>query len=289
MSAAVCLPGTSGDSFLAGVAASVLHDEPACLLYEKERGRKSKKRVKPAKAVSAPSVYTSMPASIMAIAAHPGDGMFTMGAAVAKQVHAGGSGVFLNMSLGEKGHPRIASKEYGEMQRKAMLDSAAALGATALFLPYGDGEVPANQDAAFAVCDIIREHKPEIVVTHWHGSWHKDHQNTYLVVRDAVFYAALPALARTHPAHSVHKIYFADNWEDEANFIADVYLDIAPVFDNWMKASALFPMWRGETGFRYNDYYRSLAVMRGCRSGFDRAVALMSDPDQRSSRVQSLG
>ena len=49
-------------------------------------------------------------------------------------------------------------------------------------------------------------------------------------------------------------------------------------------------MWRGQTGFfRYNDYYRSLAVMRGCLSGFKYAVALMTDPNQRFSKVRSLG
>ena len=40
-------------------------------------------------------------------------------------------------------------------------------------------------------------------------------------------------------------------------------------------------MWRGETGFRYNDYYTSLA-------GIPRAVALMSDPGDRVMRVRSL-
>jgi len=47
-------------------------------------------------------------------------------------------------------------------------------------------------------------------------------------------------------------------------------------------------MWRGETGFRYNDYYRSLAVARGCLGGYQYAVALMSSPGQREARVRSL-
>lgn len=48
-------------------------------------------------------------------------------------------------------------------------------------------------------------------------------------------------------------------------------------------------MWRGQTGFfRYNDYYSSLAVMRGCLSEFKYAVALMSDESQRTQRLQTL-
>jgi hypothetical protein len=49
-------------------------------------------------------------------------------------------------------------------------------------------------------------------------------------------------------------------------------------------------MWRGETGLiRYNDYYQSLAVRRGCLAGFRHAVALMSDPNQRTTRIKTLG
>ena len=46
------------------------------------------------------------PGKILAIAAHPGDGMFTMGATLAQQIERGGSGVLLCLSLGEKGAPK---------------------------------------------------------------------------------------------------------------------------------------------------------------------------------------
>src|SRR6266567_1409918 len=136
-----------------------------------------------------------MATKIMAIAAHPGDALFTMGATVAQHVHNGGQGVFLNLTLGEKGHRTIAPAEYGEMQRVATEKAAKLLGAGAVFLPYRDAELPASDAASLAVCDIIREHRPDIVITHWSGSWHKDHQNTFMIVRDAIFYAALGAMA----------------------------------------------------------------------------------------------
>jgi len=229
-----------------------------------------------------------MAGTILAIAAHPGDALFTMGAAVAQQIQQGSHGVFLSLSLGERGHPKIPPKEYGELQRAATEKAAQLLGAGALFLAYPDGEIPFNDEISFAVCDLIREHKPAVIVTHWSGSWHKDHQNCHAIVRDAIFYAGLPALERRFPAHSVGSLYFAENWEDITNFLPDTYLDISAVYQKWTDACSVFPMWRGETGFRYNDYYRSLAVMRGCLSGFQYAVALMSSAQQREQRVRSL-
>ena len=227
---------------------------------------------------------------VLAIAAHPGDGLFTMGAVLAQQISRGGTGILLSLSLGEKGAPKdIAVQRYGEMQRTATEKATRLLGAEAIFLTYPDAEIPFNEESTLAVCDVIREHKPDVMVTHWSGSWHKDHQNCHLIVRDAVFYAALETLVRSRPAHSVSKVFYADNWEDASNFVADTYLDIEAIYEKWMQACDFYPMWRGQTGFfRYNDYYSSLSIMRGCLSGFKHAVALMSDPGQRMIRSRSL-
>jgi N-acetylglucosamine malate deacetylase 1 len=227
---------------------------------------------------------------VMAIAAHPGDGMFTMGAALAKQIERGGAGVLLSLSLGERGAPKdIPVSQYGAMQRTSTENAARLIGVEAAFLDYPDAEIPFNEESSLRVCDAIREHRPEAVVTHWSGSWHKDHQNCHLIVRDAIFYAGLQTLTREHKAHAVSKTFYAENWEDAANFLADTYIDIDSVYEKWMQACDYYPMWRGQTGFfRYNDYYGSLAVMRGCLSGSRHAVALMSDINQRAGRLQSL-
>jgi len=230
----------------------------------------------------------SSPSSIMAIAAHPGDAFFAMGAAVALQVHLGGQGVFLSLSLGERGSAKIAPAEYGSLQQQSAERAAHTLGARAEFRNYPDGEIPESDEVKLQVCDLIRENKADVIVTHWSGSWHKDHKACYQIVNDAVFYAGLPALARQQPAHAVKRVFFAENWEDANGFAADTYLDITPVFDRWLEACAAFPMWRGETGFRYNDYYRSLAIARGCLNGSQYAIALMSPPEQLVRHVHAL-
>ena len=128
---------------------------------------------------------TATPGRMMAIAAHPGDGLFTMGAALGQQIEQRGSGALVCLSMGEKGAPRdIPAEQYGELQRAATQKAAHMLGAEVIFLSYPDAEIPFNEESALRVCDAIRKHKPDIVLTHWSGSWHKDHQNCHLVVRD---------------------------------------------------------------------------------------------------------
>ena len=43
---------------------------------------------------------------------------------------------------------------------------------------------------------MIRACRPELILTHWKGSMHKDHANTYAVMPDAIFYAALRTIQR---------------------------------------------------------------------------------------------
>ena len=228
------------------------------------------------------------PGGIMAIAAHPGDAFFAMGAPVALQTSLGAPGVFLSLSLGERGSASIPPERYGPMQREASERAARMLAAQTAFLSWPDGEIPVNDEVKFAVADIIRQYKPAIVITHWNGSLHKDHKACHDIATDAVFYAGLPAIVRRNPAHAVSKMFFADNWEDADGFRADTYLDITPVFDRWQDACSAFPMWRGENGFRYNDYYRSRAIERGCLSQSKYAVALMSPSRQLVRRAKSL-
>lgn len=242
----------------------------------------------PGRPTSPDGASITSPGGIMAIAAHPGDAFFTMGAAVALQVQLGARGVFVSLSLGERGSPAVPPDKYGLQQREASARAATLLGARMEFLNYRDGEIPGSEEAKFGVCDLIREYQPVVVMTHWRGSWHKDHQACHAIANDAIFYAGLPAIARKLPPHAPSRFFYAENWEDSEGFVPDTYLDVGPIFDRWAKACAVFPMWRGETGFRYNDYYMSLAVSRGCLSGNKHAVALMSAADQLTRRVRTL-
>ena len=57
--------------------------------------------------------------NVMAIAAHPGDAFFSMGAPVASATHGAGQGWLLSLSLGERGSAVIPPQQYRESQRQA--------------------------------------------------------------------------------------------------------------------------------------------------------------------------
>ena len=72
--------------------------------------------------------------NVMAIAAHPGDVFFAMGAPVAAATHFGGQGSLLSLSLGEKGSRTIPREQYGLSQQEAAQKAADLLPVRALRL-----------------------------------------------------------------------------------------------------------------------------------------------------------
>ena len=141
---------------------------------------------------------------IMVVGAHAGDAEIMAGALVAKYTQAGHEAVLVHLTPGEKGHRTMPPEEYAKQKIEEGHKAAEVLGAKAIFLPYKDAELPVNDEVKYRLADVIRAEKPTIMVTHWKGSIHKDHENTYYIVQDAIFYAALPAIKRELPAHGCY-------------------------------------------------------------------------------------
>jgi N-acetylglucosamine malate deacetylase 1 len=212
---------------------------------------------------------------ILAIGGHAGDMDLTAGAVIAKYTQAGHKATFLHLTTGEKGHPRLSPEEYAQQKVAEAKQFAEIVGADVRFLPYKDAELPVNETIKYEVADIIRELKPDIIITHWKNSMHKDHTNTSLIVEDARFYAGLKTIKREFPAHFAAKIYYADNWEDPYDFEPEVFIDITDsAYETWVKAIQVYAYARGETSsFPFVEYYKALTIVRGAPVGFKRAQA----------------
>jgi LmbE family N-acetylglucosaminyl deacetylase len=229
------------------------------------------------------------PPCLMVIGAHAGDAEIMAGATVLKHVAAGWRAVLVHLTLGEKGHPTLAPEEYAPRKRAEAEAAARLLGATCVVLPYPDGELPVSAEVQWALADLIREHRPTVLLTHWRGSMHRDHRHTHLNVLEALFYARLPAFRRAHPAHGPARVYYAENWEDQEGFQPEVYLEVTEVFDRYLEAIRAYSLFRGEVvSFPYEQWYQGMSAVRGAEVGVPRAVALMRPEGRRRRRVALL-
>jgi len=212
----------------------------------------------------------------MVVGGHISDAENMAGAVMLKHKRAGWDITIVHATTGEKGHPTLSAGDYLKMRLADAHASAEFIGANMELMPYGDGELPVNDESIWIMADLIRNYQPTVIVTHWKGSFHIDHNNTHDVVMQALFRAGLPAFEREHPAHSPHALLFSANWEAMECYNADIYLDVSDVLDDYLALLMTHaPMRESYSSFRYWDYYKALGEARGALGGYDRAVTLM--------------
>ncbi|MGQ9514032.1 MAG: PIG-L deacetylase family protein [Thermoproteota archaeon] len=215
---------------------------------------------------------------IVAFGAHIGDMELTFGGVAVKCASEGHRVVLVHLTAGERGHPFLSPEKYREQKIKEGLESARKIGAEFRVLQYTDGELESDKETKLIICDLIRELKPDIVVTHWKGSYHRDHNRTHEIVKDAIFFASLSGLDRSCPQHSVSATYFCENWEDPIDFKPKVYVDISDHYESWVESIMVHEFVRGRdlpSDYPYADYYMALARIRGIEAGFRYAEAFM--------------
>ncbi|WP_223692862.1 PIG-L deacetylase family protein [Leifsonia poae] len=217
-----------------------------------------------------------MSRTVLAIGGHIGDMDLTAGPTLAKMVLDGDRAIILACTYGERGHPRLTPDEYRVQKIREGEQFAADIGAEFRVLDYSDGFLPDDDDAADQIADIIRVEKPEIIISHWTKSIHRDHERAAILAERARFLASLPVdspLGR----HGVNQFLHADNWEDADGFVPDLYVPIPEeAFERWRAAIQNQAFARGETyGFRYIDYYTAMMTAKGCLVGSERACGFV--------------
>lgn len=223
---------------------------------------------------------------IVAIGGHIGDAEITGGLLLAKYAAAGHRASILHMTAGEKGNPRMDHFEYRRQRIQEAQTTAERLGvAECIVLDHPDGELQVNEQTTFEMCDLIRRLKPDIVLTHWRGSFHRDHRATYELVMEGGFLAALPGVKRQDPAHLMRGMYFLENWEDMEDYHPDLWVDVSDVFDAWVHACEAHQLLRGEVSFNYLHYYKGLAAKRGAEVGVKYAVTTSLPPISRKRKI----
>lgn len=135
---------------------------------------------------------------ILAIMAHPDDCEFTCAGTFAKWIAQGDVVEYVLCTSGNKGSwdPQMTSEQVAAIREKEQQDAARELGVSeCIFLRHNDGELEVTLRFREELALVIRQRKPDVVVTHdpWrHYTIHPDHRAAGFSAIDAV------AAARDH-------------------------------------------------------------------------------------------
>ncbi|MFD3272234.1 PIG-L deacetylase family protein [Paenibacillus dendritiformis] len=228
--------------------------------------------------------------TILAIGGHVGDMELTAGGVLASHSLKGDRIVTLALTAGERGVPAGRDMaEYREQKVNEAKAFAEMLGGEAIVFDTPDGELQDNEENRLKVCDVIRQVRPNIIITHFKNSMHKDHMTTHRIVNDARFFAGLPSFERELPAFFASKLYYAENWEDAVDYKPYVYVDFSQeAYDLWVKAVSLHWFVTGSTSFPYLEYYKHLARVRGIEARKEYAETFMIPEESMRLRQSEL-
>jgi len=141
------------------------------------------------------------PQRILVILAHPDDPEFFCGATIARWTHAGHLVIYMLLTCGDKGtkDPNMNPRDLCNIRQAEQIEAAKLLGVESVhFMHYPDGYLEPNIELRRDVTRVIRQFRPDILVTCDPTNLyidnerlnHPDHRAAGQVVLDAVFPAA---------------------------------------------------------------------------------------------------
>jgi LmbE family N-acetylglucosaminyl deacetylase len=170
--------------------------------------------------------------NVLAVGAHPDDLEILCGGTLARFVQEGHEVVMCNASLGDRGSFVHTSTEIAEIRGREARRAAEICGAEHVTLAFHDGEInAADPDQRRAVVDLVRDARPDLIITHFPSDYMSDHNEISRLVFDCSFHATLPLFETGKPHHAhVTPIYYMETLMG-VGFQPTEYVDVTGTID----------------------------------------------------------
>lgn len=157
---------------------------------------------------------------ILAIHAHPDDVEFLAAGTLHLLKQAGHEIILATMTAGDKGSPNLTSAEIAAIRRDEAARSAALLGAPYHCLEFPDGAVFDDDASRRRVCELIRQCRPDVILTASPQDYMADHEAASALVRNASFLAGvrLYDTGTAEPLAHMPHLYYMDPIEGKDMF-----------------------------------------------------------------------
>ncbi len=173
----------------------------------------------------------SDPIRILALGAHPDDCEILAGGSAVLWARAGAVVKFVSVTNGAGGHHEMSGPELVARRRAEAKAAAVVAGIESQVLDLPDGSLVPGLAEREILLRLIREFRPDLVLTHRPNDYHPDHRYTSQLVQDCAYLVGVPNVCPEAPALRKEPViaYFRDAFRKPAPFQADVVIDIGPV------------------------------------------------------------
>jgi LmbE family N-acetylglucosaminyl deacetylase len=168
------------------------------------------------------------PLRLLAIGAHPDDCEIKVGGLATRYREAGHQVRFVSVTDGRSGHQSLYGQQLANLRRGEAQASSRVLGLEYRVLDHPDGYLQPTLEIRCELIRMIREYRPDLVITHRPNDYHPDHRYTSQIVGDAAYMLTVPAVVPDVPALERDPVimYMSDDFTRPYPLTPSVVLDI---------------------------------------------------------------
>jgi LmbE family N-acetylglucosaminyl deacetylase len=175
---------------------------------------------------------------IVSIHAHPDDAEILAGGTLALLSGLGHEIVIVSLSAGDCGSTVYGPDEIAVIRKAEAAESAALIGAEYRWGGFRDLAIFSDDPSRRTVTGLLRELRPDIVLTAAPSDYLSDHEATSQLVRDACFTASIPnytTAAECPTLRAIPHLYFMDPLDQRDRngnlTVPDFTVDVASTFE----------------------------------------------------------
>jgi LmbE family N-acetylglucosaminyl deacetylase len=189
-------------------------------------------------AMAAPLLAQGRTLRIIGFGAHPDDAEIRAGGCAALWSKAGHKVKFVATTNGDAGHPVQGGAPLARRRRAESDKVAKVLGIEYDTLEIHDGELMPTLENRQHIIRKIREWNADLVLAPRPNDYHPDHRYTGVLVQDAAYMVAVPAVLPTVPHLTRNPVflYYEDRFKKPTPFQPDIVVDITPVWQTKIDA-----------------------------------------------------
>ena len=174
---------------------------------------------------------------VLAVGCHPDDLEIACAGTLHKYVKSGAEVYMCHVANGDKGHKIIMPDELRSMRHQEAEHAAAIVGARKIFdLDVPDLEVnSSNMEQKKKMIRVIKETRPDIIITHSPNDYMTDHVEVSKLVFDASFGASVDHIESDLGSCEVAPLFYMDTLAG-VGFQPEDYVDVTDEIEVKLKA-----------------------------------------------------
>ena len=219
---------------------------------------------------------------VLAVGAHPDDVEILCAGTLARCRQRGDEVIICVATNGNMGSMRIPPEELAGIREAEARESAAKIGAELIWLGYPDEFLYPDHETRMRFIDMIRQARPDLIITHAPNDYHQDHRTVSELVFVSSFIGAVPNVQTHTPTHPhIPPLYYMDTLPG-MDFLPEEYVDVTDSLVTKLEMLRCHESqleWLGDyNGIDIQEFVTTVARFRGLQSGVRYAEAFRLAP-----------